>query len=484
MNGSAHPGLRELPIGISATGTRRETDSMGDIEVPADRYWGAQTQRSLVHFSIGDDRMPKRVYHAYGYVKKATAIVNGRAGRLPGWKSSLIERVADEVIAGKLDEHFPLYVWQTGSGTQSNMNVNEVLANRAIQLLGGTVGSKSPVHPNDDVNMGQSSNDTFPTAMHIAALLELEQHLLPQAAALATTIEAKAEEWKDVVKTGRTHLMDAVPLTVGQEWSGWARQIRDAVARIRESRAGLYELAAGGTAVGTGLNAPPGFSREIAAKIAELTGHPFVTAPNKFAAQGSLDAMVAAMAALRGLAVALMKIANDMRWLASGPRCGLGELLLPENEPGSSIMPGKVNPTQCEAMVMVCIQVIGEDNAVAFAGSQGNFELNTMRPIVISNFLHSARILGDACEKLRVFSVEGTRLNRVHIDEMLGRSLMLVTALSPVIGYDKASAIAHMANDEGLALKQAALKSGFIDEQQFDEVVDPAGMVGDGVAGS
>jgi fumarate hydratase class II len=484
MSDKAYPELHDVPIGIKATGTRRETDSMGEIDVPADRYWGAQTQRSLVHFSIGDDRMPKRVYHAYGYVKKAAALVNAAAGRLAQWKAGAIVRAADEAIAGKLDDHFPLYVWQTGSGTQSNMNVNEVLSNRAIQLLGGKIGSKSPVHPNDDVNMGQSSNDTFPTAMHIAAVLELEKHLLPYAEALAKAIEAKANQWIDVVKTGRTHLMDAVPLTVGQEWSGWAHQIRDALARIRASEAGLFELAAGGTAVGTGLNAPPHFSQEIAAKIAELTGYPFVTAPNKFAAQGSLDAMVAAMAAVRGLAVALMKIANDMRWLASGPRCGLGELLLPENEPGSSIMPGKVNPTQQEAMVMVCIQVIGEDNAVAFAGSQGNFELNAMRPIIINNFLHSARVLGDACDKLRRFSVEGTRLNKKRIGDMVGRSLMLVTALSPVIGYDKASAIAHKANDGDLTLKEAALQSGEIDEKRFDQIVDPRKMVGDGVGGS
>jgi len=484
MNDKTHPTLRDAPIGIDATGQRHETDSMGGIDVPADRYWGAQTQRSLVHFSIGDDRMPKRVYHAYGYVKKAAALVNNAAGRLPKWKAEAIVRAADEAIDGKLDGHFPLYVWQTGSGTQSNMNVNEVLSNRAIQLLGGKIGSKSPVHPNDDVNMGQSSNDTFPTAMHIAAVLELEENLLPHADALTTAIEAKSNEWSDVVKIGRTHLQDAVPLTVGQEWSGYARQLRDALARVRASEAGLFELAAGGTAVGTGLNAPANFSREVAAQIAELTGRPFVTAPNKFAAQGSLDAMVSAMAALRGLAVALMKIANDMRWLASGPRCGLGELLLPENEPGSSIMPGKVNPTQCEAMVMVCISVIGEDNAVAFAGSQGNFELNAMRPIIINNFLHSARVLGDACDKLRRFSVEGTRLNRQRIDEMLGRSLMLVTALSPVIGYDKASAIAHKANDEGLTLKEAALRSGYIDEKRFEEIVDPRKMVGDGVAGS
>jgi fumarate hydratase class II len=484
MHHQEHPILHDIQIGIDATGQRHETDAMGGIDVPADRYWGAQTQRSLMHFSIGDDRMPKRVYHAYGYVKKAAALVNAAAGRLPQWKANAIARAADEAIAGKLDEHFPLYVWQTGSGTQSNMNVNEVLSNRAIQLLGGRIGSKSPVHPNDDVNMGQSSNDTFPTAMHIAAVLELEEHLLPHAEALAMAIEAKAEEWRDVVKIGRTHLQDAVPLTVGQEWSGYAHQIRDALARIRVSEAGLFELAVGGTAVGTGLNAPQHFSREIASTIAQLTGYPFVTAPNKFAAQGSLDTMVAAMAALRGLAVALMKIANDMRWLASGPRCGLGELLLPENEPGSSMMPGKVNPTQCEAMMMVCIQVIGEDNAVAVAGSQGNFELNTMRPIIINNFLHSARVLGDACDKLRRFSVEGTRLNRTRIDEMLGRSLMLVTALSPVIGYDRAAAIAHKAHDEGLTLKEAALQSGFIDEKQFDEIVDPKKMVGHGVAGS
>jgi fumarate hydratase, class II len=484
MNDQTHPELHETPIGIDATGMRRETDSMGEIEVPADRYWGAQTQRSLVHFSIGDDRMPKRVYHAYGYVKKAAALINAAAGRLAQWKADAIVHAADEAIKGVLDEHFPLYVWQTGSGTQSNMNVNEVLSNRAIQLLGGKIGSKEPVHPNDDVNMGQSSNDTFPTAMHIAAVVELEEHLLPHAEALAAAIEAKANEWMEVVKTGRTHLMDAVPLTVGQEWSGWGHQLRDALDRLSASEAGLFELAAGGTAVGTGLNAPPDFGREIAEKIADLTGYPFVTAPNKFAAQGSLDAVVAAMGAVRGLAVALMKIANDMRWLASGPRCGLGELLLPENEPGSSIMPGKVNPTQQEAMVMVCIQVIGEDNAVAFAGSQGNFELNAMRPIIINNFLHSARILGDACEKLRQFSVEGTRLNRKHIDEMVDRSLMLVTALSPVIGYDKASAIAHKANDEDLTLKDAALRSGAIDEKRFDEIVDPKKMVGHGVGGS
>jgi len=484
MSDSFPPKLNAMPIGIDEKGTRQETDSMGAVDVSADRYWGAQTERSLIHFSIGGDRMPKLVYHAYGYVKKAAALVNAKSGRLPRWKADAIVEAAEEAIAGGLDEHFPLYVWQTGSGTQSNMNMNEVLSNRAIQLLGGQIGSKSPVHPNDDVNMGQSSNDTFPTAMHIAAVLELEERLLPRARALALSIEAKSKEWRDVVKTGRTHLQDAVPLTVGQEWSGYAHQVRDALARIQGSESALLELAAGGTAVGTGLNAPPNFGQELAASIAQLTGHAFVSAPNKFAAQGSLDAMVAAMSALRGLAVALMKIANDMRWLASGPRCGLGELLLPENEPGSSIMPGKVNPTQCEAMVMVCIQVIGEDNAVAFAGSQGNFELNAMRPIIINNFLHSARILGDACDKLRQFSVDGTRLNRKRIDDLVGRSLMLVTALSPVIGYDKASAIAHKANDEDLTLRQAAITSGYIDEAGFDRIVDPAKMVGESSAGS
>jgi len=478
------PRLQDLPIGINARGTRRETDSMGGIDVPADRYWGAQTQRSLIHFSIGDDRMPKAVYHAYGLVKKAAALVNAEAGRLPQWKAAAIVRAADEAIAGKLDDHFPLYVWQTGSGTQSNMNVNEVLANRAIQLLGGELGSKSPIHPNDDVNMGQSSNDSFPTAMHIAAVAELENCLVPNSGTLAAVIEDRAEQWAEVVKIGRTHLQDAVPLTVGQEWSGYAHQIREAIAAIRRAEAGLLELAAGGTAVGTGLNAPPHFGREIAAELAALTGRPFVTAPNKFAAQGSLDAMVAAMAAVRGLAVALMKIANDLRWLASGPRCGLGELKLPANEPGSSIMPGKVNPTGCEAVVMVCIQVIAEDSAVAFAGSQGNFELNAMRPIIINNFLHSARILGDACDKLRRYTIEGTELDRHRIAELLDRSLMLVTALSPVIGYDKASRIAHLANDEGLTLREAAVRSGLIDAARFDQIVVPSAMVGQGVAGS
>jgi fumarate hydratase, class II len=472
------PRVRAIPVGLTATGTRTETDSMGAIEVPADRYWGAQTQRSLIHFSIGNDRMPKAVYHAYGYVKKAAATVNGRGGRLPAWKAELIEKVADEVIAGQLDEHFPLYVWQTGSGTQSNMNVNEVISNRAIQLTGGELGSKRPVHPNDDVNMSQSSNDTFPTAMHIAAVQAVQERLLPSVDALRQAIADKAAQWTGVVKTGRTHLEDAVPLTVGQEWSGYARQLSQAIGWVKASAAGLCELAAGGTAVGTGLNAPPGFGEQIAEQIAALTGYPFVTAANKFAAQGGLDAMVNASAGLRGLAVPLMKIANDIRWLASGPRCGLSELILPANEPGSSIMPGKVNPTQCEAMVMVCIQVLSEDSAIAFAGSQGNFELNAMRPVIISNFLHSATILADACGKLRQYCIEGTKLNLGQINADVSKSLMLVTALSPVIGYDKASAIAHKANDEGTTLREAALATGYVDAADFDRIVNPAGMVG------
>jgi fumarate hydratase, class II len=482
--GTDHPQVQDIRIGLSATGTRREFDSMGTVDVPADRYWGAQTQRSLHHFSIGDDRMPKAVYHAYGYVKKACALVNQAAGRLPAWKAAAIMRAADETITGKLDEHFPLYVWQTGSGTQSNMNVNEVISNRAIQLLGGELGSQHPIGPNDDVNMGQSSNDSFPTAMHIAAVSILDDRLIPELNKLAQLIDHKAKGWMDVVKIGRTHLEDAVPLSVGQEWSGWAAQIRVCIAEIEHSREGLYELALGGTAVGTGLNAPKGFSKDVAAKIAELTGKPFVTARNKFMAQGSLDAMVRASAALRGAAVALMKTANDMRWLASGPRCGLGELKLPENEPGSSIMPGKVNPTQCEAIVMIAIQVIGEDTAIAFAGSQGNFELNAMRPIIINNFLHSAQILADGCEKFRTFSVEGTELNREKIDAYVGNSLMLVTALSPVIGYQNAAHVAETAAAEGSTLKEAALKSGKISAEEYDKIIVPRNMIGEGVAGA
>ncbi|MFC0242604.1 class II fumarate hydratase [Rhodopseudomonas telluris] len=478
------PTLRDVPIGLVAEGRRHEFDSMGSVDVPADRYWGAQTQRSLQHFSIGGDRMPKAVYHAYGYVKKACALVNHAAGRLPAWKTDAIVRAADETISGALDDHYPLFVWQTGSGTQSNMNVNEVVSNRAIQLLGGMLGTQQPVGPNDDVNMGQSSNDTFPTAMHIAAVTAIDDQVVPQLSKLIEIIEQKADGWMDVVKIGRTHLEDAVPLTVGQEWHGWAGQLRDARDAIEASRAGLYQLAVGGTAVGTGLNAPKGFAADVAATIAELTGKPFVTAPNKFAAQGSLDAMVRAHGALRDLAVALMKIANDMRWLASGPRCGFGELLLPSNEPGSSIMPGKVNPTQCEAMVMICIQVMGNDSAVAFAGSQGNFELNAMRPVIINNFLHSARILADGCEKFRTYSVEGTELNRDRIAQYVEGSVMLVTALSPVIGYQNAAHIAEDAIAKDLTLKQAALASGKVDEATFDRIVRPIDMVGSGLAGA
>jgi fumarate hydratase class II len=463
---------------VDGANYRVETDSLGEVLVPADRLWGAQTQRSLIHFSIGDDHMPKAVYHAYGYVKKAAAIVNAAAGKLPQDKAALIEQVADEVIAGQLDDEFPLYVWQTGSGTQSNMNVNEVIANRAIQLAGGTLGTKTPIHPNDHVNMSQSSNDTFPTAMHLATVLEFTHHLIPHVEALTQAMWLKAVAWVDDVKIGRTHLEDATPLTVGQEWSGYVTQLRDALDLVRAAMQGLYKLAAGGTAVGTGLNTLPDFGPKIAAELANLTGQPVVTAPNKFAAQGSLDAMVNASAGLRALAVALMKIANDLRWLGSGPRCGLHELTIPANEPGSSIMPGKVNPTQEEAMVMVCIQVIGDDNAVAFAGSQGNFELNAMRPIIINNVLHSARILGDACEKLRRFSIEGLTLNQQQIGSYVNDSLMLVTALSPVIGYDKASAIAHKANDDGTSLREAALTSGAISAEEFDKIVVPDHMVG------
>jgi fumarate hydratase class II len=469
--------VRRIPIGTGASGTRLESDSMGSIEVPAEHYWGAQTQRSLIHFAIGDDRMPKAVYHAYGYVKKAAALVNADAGRLEHALAEAIVAAADEVIAGRLDSEFPLYVWQTGSGTQSNMNVNEVIANRASQLLGGELGTKHPVHPNDHVNMGQSSNDTFPTAMHIATLLQVREHTLPGVQELVDAVWSKAVEWVDVVKIGRTHLQDATPLTVGQEWSGWAAQLRDAAARLGQALDAVCELAAGGTAVGTGLNAPDGFGEHVAATLAELTGLPLKTAPNKFAAQGSLDGMVAVSAGLRGVAVALMKIANDMRWLASGPRAGLHELTLPANEPGSSIMPGKVNPTQQEATVMVCLQVLGEDSIVAAAGSQGNFELNAMRPIIVNSVLHSARILGDACENLRRFSVEGTALDERRVSESVGRSLMLVTALSPHVGYDKAAAIAHKADDEGTTLREAACALG-VPGDAYDRIVDPAGMVG------
>lgn len=471
--------LDKLPLGtlIDDARFRIEGDSLGHIGVPSDHLWGAETQRSLLHFSIGEDRMPKPLYHAYGFVKKAAALVNAKLGVLPAAKADLIAQVADEVIAGKLDSEFPLFVWQTGSGTQSNMNVNEVIANRAIQIGGGKLGTKSPIDPKAHVNLSQSTNDTFPTAMHIAAAMMIARDLLPGVDALATSIEHKSVQWSDVIKIGRTHLQDAVPLSVGQEWSSYAAQLRNAMSLIDASLAGLYKLAAGGTAVGTGLNAPEGFPEAIADEIARLTGLPFVAAPNKFEALASLDAMVAAHAALRALAVALMKIANDIRWLASGPRCGLGELTLPANEPGSSIMPGKVNPTQCEALVMICTQVFGNDVAVAFAGAQGNFELNAMRPVVISNFLHSARILTDGCEKFRTYTIDGTTLNRDRINEYLHNSLALVTALSPEIGYENAAKIANNALAQGITLRAAALNSGFVDEQTFDRLCDPASMI-------
>jgi fumarate hydratase, class II len=475
------PTIHDVPIGIDATGVRTETDSLGRVDVPAEHYWGAQTQRSLVHFDIGDDRMPKAVYHAYGYVKKAAAMVNARAGRLPDWKASLITKVADEVVAGKLDSEFPLYVWQTGSGTQSNMNVNEVISNRAIQLTGGKLGSKTPVHPNDDVNMSQSSNDTFPTAMHIAAVTAIDEHLLPAITRLHDATADKSRQWADVVKIGRTHLEDATPLTVGQEWSGYAAQIEDAIAGVVATMPGLHRLAMGGTAVGTGLNAAPGFGEDAAKTIAEMTGRPFVAAPNKFAAQGSLDALVRTSGALRSLAVALFKFANDMRWLGSGPRTGLGELTLPANEPGSSIMPGKVNPTQAEAMLMVCIQVIGFDTAVAMAGKEGNFELNAFRPIIIDNVLHSVRILADMADHFRKFLVEGVQLNDDQLRRNVERSVMMVTALSPAIGYDRASEIAHLAIDKDLTLKQAALQRG-VSEDLFDKVVVPEKLTRPGTA--
>ncbi|NUQ91187.1 MAG: class II fumarate hydratase [Glycomyces artemisiae] len=468
----------DLPIGTGATGVRVETDAMGEVEVPAEHYWGAQTQRALQHFAIGDDRMPVGLYRAYGIVKQAAALVNAEAGRLDPNLAAAIVHACEEVAEGSLDEEFPLYVWQSGSGTQSNMNVNEVIANRASQLLAAGLGRDRIVHPNDHVNLAQSTNDTFPTAMHVATLLEVRDGTLPQVLALAAAIGDRARRWAEVVKIGRTHLQDATPLTVGQEWSGWEAQLRDAAARLEQSLTAVCELAAGGTAVGTGINAPEGFGEAIAAKLAELTGLPLVTAPNKFAAQGSLDGMVAVSAALRGVAVALMKVANDMRWLSSGPRAGLHELRLPENEPGSSIMPGKVNPTQQEAAVMVALQVIGEDSVVAAAGAQGNFELNTMRPIVIQNVLHSARILGDVCGTLRVHSVEGIELDEKAVADYVDRSLMLVTALSPHIGYDKAAAIAHKADHEGSTLREAAIALG-VDAADFDRIVDPATMVGD-----
>jgi fumarate hydratase class II len=475
------PKILDLPIGLDATGMRREFDSLGDVEVPADHYWGAQTQRSLQHFNIGQDRMPKEVYHAYGHVKKAAAIVNTAAERLPAWKGELIQRVCDEVISGALDTEFPLYVFQTGSGTQSNMNVNEVISNRCIQLVGGTLGSQQPVHPNDHVNMGQSSNDTFPTAMHIAAYTMATKKTIPALRRLRDAIDAKSKQWEDVVKIGRTHLEDAVPLTVGQEWSGYAGALDDAIAEAEQVTAGLLQVAMGGTAVGTGLNAPPGFGEKVAAQIAQMTGAPYVTAANKFTAQGTLDRMVRAHGGLKAAAVTLFKIANDLRWLGSGPRTGIHELIFPANEPGSSIMPGKVNPTQAEAMLMVAIQVIASDVAVSMGGNEGNFELNAFRPILVDNYLHSALIMADMCDHFRQFMVEGTKLNQTKLKENIDNSVMMVTALSPVIGYDKAAEISYYAIDHDLTLKQAALAKG-VSEELYDRVVDPLALTRGGTA--
>jgi fumarate hydratase class II len=476
MNDSGPP-LLDLPIGTGQNGTRIETDSMGEIQVPAEHYWGAQTQRSLLHFAIGGDHMPLPLYRAYGLVKKAAAQANAELSCLPRWKAELIARVADEIVAGKLDSEFPLFVWQTGSGTQTNMNVNEVIANRAIQLTGGKLGSKKPIHPNDDANKSQSSNDTFPTAMHVAAALEIHRHLLPAATALRQTVAAKSQQFAGIIKIGRTHLQDAVPLTVGQEWSSYVAQMDDAIQRVKDALPELYRLALGGTAVGTGLNAPPGFAESAAAKIADYTRLPFVTAANKFAALSATDAIVAAQGALRGLAVALMKFANDIRWLSSGPRCGLHELILPANEPGSSIMPGKVNPTQAEAMMMVCIQVMGFDASAGFAGALGNFQLHTMRPLLIHNLLHSIRLLGDVCSTFREHCVQGIQIDRQRVQETVQRSLMLVTALAPVLGYDRAAAIAHQALAENTTLREAAVGGGYISAEEFDRLVDPAEMV-------
>ncbi len=475
------PKILDLPIGLDVTGTRREFDSLGNVDVPADRYWGAQTQRSLEHFNIGNDRMPKEVYHAYGYVKKAAALVNTQAGRLPAWKGHLIERVCEEVISGALDEDFPLYVWQTGSGTQSNMNVNEVISNRCIQLVGGTLGSQEPVHPNDHVNMGQSSNDTFPTAMHIAAYTMATQKTIPALKRLRDAIERNSKKWAEVVKIGRTHLEDATPLTVGQEWSGYAGALDDSLAEVEHATDGLLTVAMGGTAVGTGLNAPVGFGEQVAAQIASMTGAEFEAAANKFTAQGTLDRMVRAHGGLKDAAVTLFKIANDLRWLGSGPRTGIHELIFPANEPGSSIMPGKVNPTQAEAMLMVCIEIIASDVAVTMGGAEGNFELNAFRPVLISNYLHSALILADMCDHFREFMVEGTKLNEAKLTENIDRSVMMVTALSPVIGYDKAAAISYYAIDHDLTLKQAALAKG-VSEELFDRVVKPLALTRPGSA--
>jgi fumarate hydratase, class II len=456
--------------------TRIESDSMGKIDVPVDRYYGAQTARSLIHFDIGKDTMPSELIRAFGVLKKAAALVNQDLGKLPAEKSSLITRAADEVISGKLNAHFPLRIWQTGSGTQTNMNVNEVISNRAIEIAGGEMGSKKPIHPNDDVNMSQSSNDTFPTAMHIAAAAETARRLLPAVKKLRDALDAKGREFASVVKIGRTHLQDATPLTLGQEFSGWVSLLDRDGARVAVALDGLYDLAIGGTAVGTGLNAHPEFAERAAKKISELTGLPFRSHPNKFASLSAHDEIVFASGALKTLAASLMKIANDIRWLASGPRCGLGELTLPENEPGSSIMPGKVNPTQCEAVTMVAVQVMGNDAAIGIAGSQGNFELNVYKPVMIFNYLHSLELLADACTSFVDHCIVGIAVNREQIDKYVQNSLMLVTALAPKIGYDNAAKVAKTAHQEGTNLREAALKPGFISGEEFDALVRPEDM--------
>jgi fumarate hydratase class II len=459
------------------TKTRIESDSMGEIEVPGDTYWGAQTERSLHHFNIGKDIMPPEVTHAFGILKKAAALTNQDLGKLPKDKADLIVQAAEEVSQGRLDAHFPLHVWQTGSGTQSNMNANEVISNRAIEIAGGTMGSKTPIHPNDHVNMSQSSNDTFPTAMHIATAIAFNKKLLPAVRNLRDAFAVKVTAFKDIVKIGRTHLQDAVPITLGQEFSGYVAQLDASIYRLQEALPELYELAAGGTAVGTGLNTHPQFAAKVAEHVAKITQLPFVTAPNKFAALASHEPLVFAHSAMKTLACALMKIANDIRWLASGPRCGIGELIIPENEPGSSIMPGKVNPTQCEAMTMICVQVLGNDTAVGIAASQGNFELNVFKPVIIFNVLHSLNLLTDTCRSFQEFCAEGIEANHKVIDYYLNHSLMLVTALNQHIGYDKAAKIAKTAYHENSSLQEAAVKLGYLTAEQFAEFVKPEDMI-------
>jgi fumarate hydratase, class II len=466
------------------TEVRRETDSMGVVEVPADKLWGAQTQRSLEHFSIGHDLIPREMITAYAILKKAAANANHADGRLDDRAHRLIAHACDEILAGQHHDMFPLHVWMTGSGTQFNMNVNEVISNRCCQLAGTALGSKTPVHPNDHVNMSQSSNDTFPSAMYIAAAVDVERRLVPAVNSLHDAIAAKAEEWKDVVKIGRTHMQDATPITLGQEWSGYGGMLSDNIKRIEDALDGVYCLALGGTAVGTGINAAPGFAEAAAAEIAKLTGLPFVSAPNKFTVQGAHDALVQLSGTFRTLAVSLYKIANDIRLMSCGPRAGFSELEIPENEPGSSIMPGKVNPTQAEALTMIAVQVMANDVAVGFGGAGGYLEMNVYKPLMIFNIAHSITILSDGCTNFLRFLVEGTKPNLKKIKEYVDRSLMLVTALSPVIGYDKASKIAHYAMDNDLTLKEAALKLGFVTEEVFDRVVDPAKMVRPYVAGS